>query len=250
MCSLTLQDDPKDNSLALLMMLDKVGDKDRELPNIESGLAEDNKLHPVTKYLANMFNNCSFLGRLVTCVTIQVQGGISRTWVRCHYQQNYTHMPQEECLCPEDCQAVRGLLTVLKPLEVATLAMLKADIPLLADWGPKGRVPRSTGVSNDQKLPLYLHHTANCAQSVLNQHYMQTDNSSLYQLTLHNAAPVNSNMDCMLSKLDKEETAIVLLVDAFVHAASAPHSTHLPGGTGSMQLETRRMDSSKWHWMS
>ncbi|KAF8602516.1 hypothetical protein BDV93DRAFT_557519 [Ceratobasidium sp. AG-I] len=45
------EDDPEDDGAAPLMMLDKVGDEELELPDIVSGLAEDDELRRITKVL-------------------------------------------------------------------------------------------------------------------------------------------------------------------------------------------------------
>ncbi|KAF8596705.1 hypothetical protein BDV93DRAFT_513918 [Ceratobasidium sp. AG-I] len=157
-----IQDDPKDNGVALSMMLDKVGDEEFELPDIVSGLAEDDELRHITKVLFKVsreacrlrynpgarrdFKEACVLSEVPTPHTIQCDVQIcwnstsmslkdaDRTWDgACSYQQTYQHTPREERFHVEDRQAIRGLLTVLEPLDVATLAMSKADVPLLAD---------------------------------------------------------------------------------------------------------------------
>ncbi|KAF8594529.1 hypothetical protein BDV93DRAFT_458812, partial [Ceratobasidium sp. AG-I] len=204
-----------DDGLALSMMLDEVGDEEIELPDIISGSAEDDELRCVTKVLFKVsrearrlrynpgarrdFKDSCELCKVPTPHNIrrdvQIRWNLTslslkdtdRTWDgTCHYQQNFKHMPREERFRPEDRQAVRGLLTVLEPLEVATLAMSKADVPLLADVIVQyDALNEQYGkICHDQKLPLYLRHAADRAQTVLNRYYEKTDESSLYRLAL------------------------------------------------------------------
>ncbi|KAF8597157.1 hypothetical protein BDV93DRAFT_453608, partial [Ceratobasidium sp. AG-I] len=74
----------------------------------------------------------------------------------------------------------------LQPLEVATLAMSKANVPLLANVVVQyDALDKQYGkICHDQKQPLYIHLAADCAQGVLNQYYEKKDDLTLYQLAL------------------------------------------------------------------
>ncbi|KAG9080500.1 hypothetical protein FRC06_006503, partial [Ceratobasidium sp. 370] len=79
-----------------------------------------------------------------------------RTWLGLTaYQQNEKYTPRKEQFMPKDCDAIRGLLTVLRPLHLATEVMSKASVPLLAD-----------------------------VITVLNKYYQKSDESLLYRLSV------------------------------------------------------------------
>ncbi|KAG8732359.1 hypothetical protein FRC10_000973 [Ceratobasidium sp. 414] len=77
-------------------------------------------------------------------------------------------------------------VTVLQPLQIITEQLLKASVPLLTDVIVHyDMLNEEYGhITSDSTLPLYLHHTTDHTQVVLNWHYSKIDESLLYQLAL------------------------------------------------------------------
>ncbi|KAG8725755.1 hypothetical protein FRC10_007895, partial [Ceratobasidium sp. 414] len=207
--------DPDDDGTAPSMMLEEVGDEDEPLPNIVSGSLEDDEYKRVTKALWKTskearrlrYNPGAKHAFKESCVLMDTPTphnikrdvitrwnsteltleDADRTWPGLtHYQQNSKYTPRKERFLAEDRAAIRGLLTVLRPLRLATETMSKAEVPLLADVIVQYDAlnQRYGHMCNDKSLPLYLRHAADRAQGVLNKYYEKTDDSDMYRLAL------------------------------------------------------------------
>ncbi|KAG9101924.1 hypothetical protein FRC06_002482 [Ceratobasidium sp. 370] len=133
------EDNLEDHGTAPSANLEWVGDKGDELPDIVPGSAEDEECWQVTKALWKKACEETDMPKLhsirwdvqthwnLTELTLK---DANRIWLGLTaYQQNEKYTPRKERFMPKDHDAIRRLLTVLRPLHLATEAMSKVLSP-------------------------------------------------------------------------------------------------------------------------